>query len=106
MEHLRVPARQPYLFGLVVNFLYNGSINAPTDVGSYTVIGTVNDANYQGSATNTFVIRERGSFFSFLTTGSLTSARGLHTATLLPNGKVLVAGGWNGSTHFASSELY
>jgi len=26
------------------------------NVGSYTVIGTINDANYQGSATNTLVI--------------------------------------------------
>jgi len=35
---------------------YNGSANAPTNAGSYTVIGTINDANYQGSATNTLVI--------------------------------------------------
>jgi hypothetical protein len=39
-----------------VNFTYGGSANAPTNVGSYTVIGTINNANYQGSATNTLVI--------------------------------------------------
>ena len=42
--------------GLVVNLKYNGSANAPTNVGSYTVIGTINNPNYQGSATSTLVI--------------------------------------------------
>ncbi len=37
---------------------------------------------------------------------SLTIARFTHTATLLPNGKVLVAGGFGGSGTLASSELY
>ena len=44
--------------GLAVSFTYNGSANAPTNAGSYTVIGTINDANYQGSATNTLVINK------------------------------------------------
>ena len=38
-------------------------------------------------------------------TGSLTTARYDHTATLLPNGKVLVAGGYNGGP-LSSAELY
>ena len=42
----------------------------------------------------------------FEETGSLATARGIHTATLLPNGKVLVAGGLATSTPFASAELY
>ena len=42
--------------GLAVNLTYNGSANAPTNVGSYLVVGTINDPNYQGSATNTLVI--------------------------------------------------
>ena len=44
---------------------------------------------------------------SFRTTGSLLQARDEHTATLLPGGLVLVAGGdWNYSRALASAELY
>ena len=39
-------------------------------------------------------------------TGSLGTARRGHTATLLPNGKVLVAGGDDSSNALASAELY
>src|SRR5438094_133383 len=42
---------------------------------------------------------------TFNATGSLATARDDQTATLLPNGKVLVAGGYNGSP-LASAELY
>src|SRR5262245_24205431 len=44
--------------------------------------------------------------FQFDETGSLATARWFHTATLLPNGKVLVAGGWDASGALASAELY
>jgi hypothetical protein len=44
---------------------------------------------------------------TWTTTGSLGTARYLHTATLLPDGKVLVAGGIDNSTvRLASAELY
>ena len=39
-------------------------------------------------------------------TGSLQTGRYAHTATLLANGKVLVAGGTGGPTVLASAELY
>ena len=42
--------------GLTVVFTYNGSSSAPVTVGSYIVIGTISDVNYQGSVTNTLVI--------------------------------------------------
>ena len=42
--------------GLTVSLTYAGNSNAPTNAGSYQVIGTISDANYQGSATNTLVI--------------------------------------------------
>ena len=42
--------------GLAVLLTYAGSPNAPTNAGTYQVIGTVNSVNYQGSATNSLVI--------------------------------------------------
>jgi len=43
---------------------------------------------------------------AFLRTGNVTVARFAHTATLLPNGKVLIAGGVGVSRSLASAELY
>jgi hypothetical protein len=43
---------------------------------------------------------------TWTTTGSLATERHDHTATLLPNGKVLVAGGENDAGILASAELY
>ncbi|SPF34160.1 hypothetical protein SBA4_1440003 [Candidatus Sulfopaludibacter sp. SbA4] len=43
---------------------------------------------------------------TFSATGSASNARTSHVATLLPNGKVLVAGGWNPPTLTASAEIY
>jgi WD40 repeat protein len=40
------------------------------------------------------------------TTGQMVTARSNETATLLANGKVLITGGFNGSTELATAELY
>ena len=42
----------------------------------------------------------------WIPTGSLNIPRNNHTATLLPNGKVLVVGGANGADPLSSAELY
>jgi hypothetical protein len=42
--------------GLAAAVTYNGVTTAPTNAGSYTVVATVTDPNYQGAATNTLAI--------------------------------------------------
>jgi hypothetical protein len=42
--------------GLAVTYTYNGSATVPAAAGSYTVVATINDANYHGSATGTLII--------------------------------------------------
>jgi hypothetical protein len=43
---------------------------------------------------------------SFINTGAMTIGRDYATATLLPDGKVLVAGGWNGSALTNEADIY
>lgn len=45
--------------GLAVDLTYNGSTTAPIEVGSYELIATVNETNFQGSAIDTLVIEAR-----------------------------------------------
>jgi hypothetical protein len=42
--------------GLTVDFTYDGSTMVPSNIGSYEVIGTINDIHYFGSASGTLVI--------------------------------------------------
>jgi hypothetical protein len=42
--------------GLTVQLTYDGSTNAPSHVGSYTVIGTISDRIYAGASTGTLTI--------------------------------------------------
>jgi hypothetical protein len=51
--------------GLVVTLTYNGSANAPTAPGRYTVLATVSDPNYTGTATGTLVINQASQTISF-----------------------------------------
>jgi|GEM_PF-337990 len=50
---------------LTVSLTYNGSATAPTAAGSYAVLATVVESNYQGSASGTLTINPAGQTIAF-----------------------------------------
>jgi Bacterial Ig-like domain (group 2)/Galactose oxidase, central domain len=89
-------------FGHTATLLQNGSVllagGYVNDVWGYGSSGSDNAANLYNSATG-----------AFSGTGNMTANRGDHTATLLPDGKVLIAGGADQDptgTGLATAELY
>jgi hypothetical protein len=89
--------------GLAVTFTYNGSATVPTSAGSYTVVGTINDPNYQGSATGTLVIAQAS---GTIVLGSLSQTYNgsaeAATATTTPSG-LAVTFTYNGSATVPTS---
>jgi hypothetical protein len=75
----------------------------PTTAGVFPITLTVTDALNQSSPATPFTIRVAPALpmAAFAPTGSMTVARDGHTATLLLDGRVLIAGGGS-----ASAELY
>jgi hypothetical protein len=52
--------------GLTVTYTYNGSATAPTGIGTYVVVGTISDANYQGNSSGSLVIDKAASSTSIV----------------------------------------
>ncbi len=82
---------------LAVSFSYNGSSSAPTDAGSYPVVGTVNDANFSGTANSSLVIARGAQTVVFPAPGTVITpgialALGASASTGLPVTFSLVSG--------------
>jgi hypothetical protein len=81
----------------------------PSTAGIFPITLTVKDALNQVSPAALFTVRiamARPAAAFMATTGIMTVARTAHTATRLVDGRVLIAGGTDGSSLLASAELY
>ncbi len=80
----------------------------PSMAGIFPITLTVKDSLNQSSAATSFIVHvaQARPVAAFAPTGNMAVARYGHTATLLPNGRVLIAGGNDGASWLASAELY
>jgi hypothetical protein len=51
--------------GLTVAITYDASATAPTNAGSYAIVGTINDPNYTGTASGTLVVAKADQTITF-----------------------------------------
>ena len=65
-----------------MNYTYNGSSSAPTAAGSYTVVGTISDTNYQGSSSGTLVIGKATPVITWATPAAISYGTPLSAAQL------------------------
>lgn len=87
------------------NAVYTTPVLSSSDSGEQFYV-IVSD-NYNRSVTsNVAVLTIKGVSGTFALTGTPSIARDCHSATLLQNGTVLIAGGRNGNTALSSAELF
>jgi uncharacterized protein with FMN-binding domain len=73
--------------GLAVGITYNGSSTVPTNAGNYAIVATVNDVNYQGSTTGSFVISKATATVNLSNlTATFDGSTHAATATTVPSG--------------------
>ena len=85
-------------YNFTATLLPNGKVLV---AGGYSSTGDFSSANYLSGAEIYDPVTG-----AWTTTGSMSNARNVHTADLLPSGKVLVAGGVNYSSILPIAELY
>ncbi len=77
--------------------------------GRILVVGGTNTTGIDGSASlfyDSAEIYDPASGMWIAAASLTTGGRALHTSTKLPDGRILVAGGWNGSAALSSAEIY
>ncbi|MDD4735110.1 MAG: choice-of-anchor D domain-containing protein [Kiritimatiellae bacterium] len=72
--------------GLTVNITYDDSSTAPTNTGSYNVIGLVSDDMYQGGATNTLTVNKAGQTITFPAIAAQNSTNTTHLSATASSG--------------------
>ena len=85
--------------------VYTTPVLSSTDNGDQFYV-VVSDNYNRSVASNVATITIKGVSGTFVNTGTPNLARDCHTATLLQNGKVLIAGGRSGNNTLSSAELY
>jgi len=85
----------------------NRVVKQASDFAMSSVLGQVIIAGgYHSGKTSDSSYQFSSSTSTFQNTGSLKTPRYGHTATLLQNNQILIAGGRNGSTVLRSAEIY
>lgn len=97
--------------GVAITGATSASYTTPATVladdGSiFTVVVSDTFGTSETSTGATLTVQAAGGPGTAIATGSLAAARAFHTATLLPSGKVLLVGGFDGTFSLASAELY